>query len=157
LHRLLSDALLAVVLEVVVGVGGDLGVGQAGDVATQGGRQAVVGIGVEDVFQAVNIAVLAVVEIGLRVVAVVVGGQDVAGSFPRQITPSPCLSATFLTFPLSCVRRPSPLLVSPRLGFCVLAGEEERLREPEKGKGVRNRFKVRKVLKQFLTPFLAPA
>ena len=73
MHRLQSD-LFVFVLEVVVGVGGGLGVGQTRHVATQSRRQAVVGIEVEDVFKTVDIADLAVVDVGLRVIAIIAGG-----------------------------------------------------------------------------------
>ena len=73
MHDFLADALLAVVLEGVVGVGSDLGVGQAAEVGSQRRRQTQVGVGVEDVFQSVGVAV----GIAGLVVAVVAGGQHV--------------------------------------------------------------------------------
>ena len=71
----LGDAVLVVVLEIVVGVGGDLGVGGGQRVADRG-RQAGVGLGAEEVLQAVDVAGLPASAGG--VVAVVGRVEDIA-------------------------------------------------------------------------------
>src|SRR5579883_1582517 len=75
-RHFLGDALLAVILEVVIGIGGHLGIAQAAEIGAQGGGQTGVGGGIKDVFQSASVAV------GLtgRVVAVIAGLQHIAGA-----------------------------------------------------------------------------
>src|SRR5581483_5923456 len=86
-RRLQRDALRAVVLEVIVSIGGDIAIGQVGYVgAWECSRQASVGSGIEDVFQAVGVTVglprgvVAVIAVGQHVVGAVLdgGGHEVA-------------------------------------------------------------------------------
>jgi hypothetical protein len=93
-HDFLRHALLTVVLEGIVGIGGDLRIGQTAEIRTQRRRQASVGLRIEDILQTVLIAVglAGGVVAGLQHVATTIRANKIFKG--EKKSPGPSFSST---------------------------------------------------------------